>query len=152
MLCKCGCGTIIKEGKQYVSGHNVRNLPRTEEHNKKIGEAQKKAWAEKRQRFPIGSRNLDTHGYVRIKVKVDGEWAREHVLVMERFLGRKLERWESIHHINGIRDDNRIENLFLCDSKGMHKRIEDSCKILVMQMYRTGLVKFNKRHMCYEMI
>ena len=37
----------------------------------------------------------------------------EHILVMEELLGRHLQPDESVHHRNGVRDDNRPMNLEL---------------------------------------
>lgn len=56
-----------------------------------------------------GSPNKD--GYIRLR---DGGKLRlEHREVMEKHLGRPLTSSETVHHINGLKWDNRIENLQL---------------------------------------
>lgn len=44
----------------------------------------------------------------------------EHIMVMEKHLGRYLLPKERIHHINGVKTDNRIENLELFESQSQH--------------------------------
>lgn len=59
----------------------------------------------------VGTRKILSTGYV--NVKTEGGWRIEHTMIMEKILGRKLLPGESVHHKNGIKHDNREDNLEL---------------------------------------
>jgi len=70
---------------------------------------------------------LNSRGYVEGRVWVDGKQIRvkRHRFVMEKHLGRQLLTDEDVHHINGIKTDNRISNLEVV-RHSEHSRITNS--------------------------
>lgn len=84
---------------------------------------------------PEGFKYIDKKGYVLIKcsdhprASNKGKYVFEHILVMEKKLGRYLDVGENVHHINGIRDDNRVSNLELwIRPQPSGVRVEDAVK------------------------
>ncbi len=77
-----------------------------------------------------GGRKNHSGGYSSVKIHPDDffypmanktEYVLEHRLVMAKSLGRCLQPWEEVHHKNGVRNDNRLENLELT-TKGQHTK------------------------------
>lgn len=76
-----------------------------------------------------GGRAIHGQGYIYIRLSSDDffypmagkrRYVFEHRLVMAKHLNRCLLPWEVVHHKNGIKDDNRIENLELVSCRGKH--------------------------------
>jgi len=85
-----------------------------------------------------GGKSITWDGYIYIEAKNHPYanyygYVLEHRLIMEKKLNRILSPIEVVHHINGNRQDNRIENLQLFDSNESHttyhnlKRKEEKC-------------------------
>jgi replicative DNA helicase len=67
----------------------------------------------------------------------------EHRYVMEKHLGRSLTNKEIIHHINGDKQDNSLENLYLCRDSKEHQSIHIAEQKFVGSLIKEGKVFFD---------
>lgn len=90
-------------------------------------------------------RFTDQWGYVMVRTSNRAgalAYTPEHILVAEQVLGRRLERGEIIHHINGVKSDNRPENLHIC-TRTEHMTIHKDLEALALELVLSGKIVFN---------
>jgi len=123
-FCRCACGTI-----RLINSQDLRNGATT---NCGCDKTQSE-FGDKNRNWK-GGRRQHNGGYVWVSNAefpgaLPGNRTLEHVVIMSRRLGRPLRKGETIHHKNGVRNDNRDDNLELWPtSHPRGQRIEDKVK------------------------
>ena len=127
----------INKGKKHTKKWKVRMSKWHKEHlSKSVFKKGHKSWNTgmrmpqmSGEKHPMwkGGRLKRQSGYIEILNKNhpfanSTGYVREHRLVMEKHLKRYLTSQEVVHHINGKRDDNRIENLMLFSTDKEHQK------------------------------
>jgi hypothetical protein len=95
-----------------------------------------------------GGRRIDGYGYVKVHKKehpfADSTgYVREHLYVAAEFYGVDYvrENGGTVHHINGDKQDNRIENLHVCTSEQNRQYTVDLLQI-AYELVKKGMIEF----------
>lgn len=90
-----------------------------------------------------GGRFISWDGYVKILVVGQGKYENEHRVLMEKHLGRKLKKEEHVHHIDGNKQNNLLENLIIL-GKNEHAQLHGRLKRGVLRPCVTKYTMVNK--------
>ena len=91
-----------------------------------------------------GGSFIDRWGYKMILCPERGKaskYVMEHVLVAEQMIGRELKSNEIVHHINGLKGDNRPENLLVL-TRIQHRALHAQLEAIAMSLFRNGQIIF----------
>lgn len=117
-LCQCGCGMPAPLSKQTRRGY-VRGGPQKYVlgHSPRLRGQGHGRW--------IGGRRVDSSGYVEIRQpghhRGPNGYVKEHVLVVEAVLGRRISGEHPIHHFDEDRTNNSPGNLVVCEDQAYHE-------------------------------
>lgn len=81
----------------------------------------------------IGTKRI-SNKYMWIKY-ADNRWEREHTHKVEHYLKRKLQKGETIHHIDGNTLNNRLSNLYVFPKAGLHNSFECLIKYKIVDRF-----------------
>lgn len=74
---------------------------------------------------------------------------REHIFVMETHLKRRMLKDEIVHHIDGDKTNNLLENLFLTTVEE-HNKLHAETESIIFELVKKGFVTFNRQTARYE--
>lgn len=107
-----------------------------------------------------GGRFINSQGYVMVLVKSGSinrksgweNYKPEHVVKIEELIGRKLIKGECVHHIDGDRTNNDLDNLVLLSSHQEHRLIHAKFNQLLYKLYQQKKIGFNRQTLEYFII
>lgn len=108
ITCACGCGQEFTPSRSTAWRLRTGRISQACKHGHNFRGEGNRQWK--------GGRAMSSQGYAMVRApghdnaRQNG-YVLEHRLVMSNHLGRPLDDNEIVHHINGIKTDNRIENL-----------------------------------------
>ena len=70
---------------------------------------------------------------------------------METHLQRRIEKGEIVHHIDGNKKNNKLENLFLT-TVAEHNKLHAESESIIFELVKQGLVIFNRNTARYELV
>ncbi len=94
------------------------------------------------------NREFISQGYKHIRK--NGGYKREHIIICESIIGRKLKKGEVVHHVNGVKLDNRPENLYVCN-RDEHNKAHNSCFGLIIELMGKDMAYFDREAGVYRL-
>jgi len=122
-LCECGCGDPAPISKRtntrlgHLPGEPVRFICGHHNKLKKYIGNKNPAWN--------GGKYISADGYALIRMTehprtMSDGYVREHIVIAEKVLGKRLPPNACIHHVDGNKTNNNKDNLVVCEDKGYH--------------------------------
>lgn len=105
-------------------------------------------------RISLGLRIHHCNEYIEdgyAKRYIDGKkvWVHRHNAELK--YGRKLDKSEKVHHINGDKLDNRPENLYVCSDRSFHDIVHHSLRKVAFELVKQGVIKFDENSGKYHL-
>lgn len=108
-------------------------------------------WGDKHHSW-LGGRFVTSDGYINIHTGSPKKYRKEHLIVVEEFIGRSLLPHEIVHHIDGNKQNNKISNLCLLKDAQQHRQVHINLQRLSMKLVQNGLISFNKESLEYTAV
>jgi len=114
------------------------------EHRKKVIKTLSSSRKQTGDKNPYWKGGITTTGEGYVAIRVKNRYIKEHRYVMGQKLGRSLTENEIVHHINGDKKDNRIENLVMTTQQKHSHSHWDNEKMKKIQSRRMKKIRKNK--------